>query len=282
MNKVLNIQKSIPKLTNIQTNDDELIIKYNGNDLKVKFYLDSMNNCYFDFLDKNNNALPVSMDELNGPITMLDERFSGFIFTPLMYDDILSFNVLIDGHEWYFTNQTDDGTYYYINQYGKLDKIITAPSALFTGYENYASGRGYIWSRTIPLLKDNLIFGSGADTFALEFPHQDYVNLYNYGYNNAFLSKPHSLYLQIGVQTGVASLLSFLIFYGIYFISSVKIYLSGHFNSYYSKVGVAIFIGTISYMISSISNDSTITVAPVFWVLMGLGIAVNKKVKNYS
>jgi hypothetical protein len=279
MNKVLNIQKSLPNLTDIQTNDDELVIKYKGNALRVKFSVDNMNNCYFDFLDEENNALPVSMEALNGPITILDERFPGFVFTPIMYDDVLSFIILIDEHEWYFTNQTDDGTYYYINQYGRLDKIKTAPSVLFTGYEDYATGRGYIWSRSIPLLKNNIILGSGADTFALEFPHQDYVNLYNFGYDTQFLSKPHSLYLQVGVQTGVISLLAFLIFYGMYFISSIRIYLKGYFNNYYSKVGVSIFIGTISYMICSISNDSTITVAPVFWVLIGLGIAVNSKVK---
>jgi O-antigen ligase len=120
--------------------------------------------------------------------------------------------------------------------------------------------------------------GSGADTFIFEFPQQDYVNLYNYGYVDQLVTKPHSLYLQIGVQTGVLSLLALIVFYFMYFISSFKLYIKGQFMTYYSKVGLSIFIGTFSYLICEIANDSSITVAPVFWVLIGLGIAINHKV----
>ena len=163
----------------------------------------------------------------------------------------------------------------------ELDKIKTAPHALFSGYEKYASGRGYIWSRTLPLLKDNLILGSGADTFMLEFPQQDYVDLYNYGYSGQLMTKPHNLYLQIGVQTGTLSLIAFLVFYAMYFISSVKLYLKSRFKSYYSQVGVAILVATVSYMVLGFANDSSITVAPVFWALIGLGISVNRLAKPY-
>jgi len=55
----------------------------------------------------------------------------------------------------------------------------------------------------------------------------------------------------------------------------MKLYWKGTFSDYYYKVGVSIFIGTVSYMIAGISNDSTITVAPVFWVLIGIGTAIN-------
>src|SRR5690606_8579420 len=119
--------------------------------------------------------------------------------TPLFY-------VTIDNHNWFFTNQTGDGSYYYMNNYGRPDKIITAPHALFSGYEGYASGRGYIWSRTLPLLKKHIILGSGADTYMIAFPQQDYVGLSNYGYGDQLVTKPHNLYLQVGVQTGLLSL----------------------------------------------------------------------------
>ena len=35
-------------------------------------------------------------------------------------------------------------------------------------------------------------------------------------------------------------------------------------------------LGIIGYLISGISNDSTITVAPLFWALLGIGFAVNR------
>jgi hypothetical protein len=63
-----------------------------------------------------------------------------------------------------------------------------------------------------------------------------------------------------------------------YFISSLRLYIKGTFDNYFSRAGVSIFIGTIAYMIAGITNDSTITVAPVFWVLIGIGIAVNYKI----
>lgn len=279
--EVINVQKIEPSLTNIQTLDNEIVITYKGNDLKVRFLEDS-GICFFDLFDSDYNPVSSVFETLNGPVTVQDERFPGFIITPVIYNDEYTFTVKIDGNDWMFTNKTDDNSYYYINNYGKQDKIVTAQSALFTGYERYASGRGYIWSRTIPLLKDNILLGSGADTYTLVFPQQDYVNLYNYGYGNQLLTKPHSLYLQTGVQTGVISLIALTIFYIMYFVSSILLYIKGYFNNYYSKVGLAIFIGSFSYMVVSISNDSMITVAPVFYALIGLGIVVNIKTKQIN
>ncbi len=278
--KITNIQKSAPLLTEIQTNDDNVTFKYNGNTLKVNFLYDSSGICYFVFMDENNAVLPSTMDSTNGSFTITDDRYTGFIFTPSISNNIVGFTIPIDGITWFFTNQTEDHTYYYMNSAGRLTKMITAPSALFTGYEHYASGRGYIWSRTIPLLKDKIILGSGAETFSIVFPQQDYVNIYNYGFGGQFITKPHCLYLQMAVQTGVLSVIAFLIFYIIYFISSIRLYIKGKFPDIFSVIGAAIFVGTIGYMICSLTNDSSITTAPLYWILIGIGIAVNSKVKN--
>ena len=282
LKEITNVQKTQPSLTDIKTLDDELIITYNGNDLKIRFYVDNSGICIFDLYDSSNNLVSSDFETYNGPVSIQDERFPGFVLTPTDFNGIYGFTVKIDNHDWRFTNQTEDNSYYFINNVGRLDKINTAPSVLFNGYEKYASGRGYIWSRTIPLLKENVVLGSGADTFAIEFPQQDYVNLYNYGFGNQLMTKPHNMYLQIGVQTGVISLLAFLVFYVMYFISSVKLYIRGKFDHYYTKVGLAIFIGTFSYMIMGVANDSMITVAPIFWLLIGLGIIINHKLKNFE
>ena len=115
----------------------------------------------------------------------------------------------------------------------------------------------------------------------LEFPQQDYVALHNFGFGNQLLTKPHNLYLQISVQTGLLSLIAFLAFYGMYFISSLKLYLKGKYKSYYAKVGVATLVASLNYMILGLANDSSITVTPVFWVLLGLGITVNRLAKPH-
>ncbi len=279
--KLTNIQKSEPVLTEIQTNDDNIVIKYNGNTLKVIFVYDEATGfCSFVFKDENDFDIPYTYETVNGPAIIIDPRYPDFVFTPTLFEDIIGFSVPISGNIWNFTNQAGDNTYYYINRYGRLDKMITAPSAIFTGYERYASGRGYIWSRTIPLLKNKILLGSGADTFSIVFPQSDYVNMYNYGYQGQLMSKPHSLYLQIAVQSGVLSLIAFLVFYGMYFFSSLRIYIKGHFQSIYMVCGAAILCGTLGYMVTGISNDSTITVSPIFWLLIGIGLAVNQKAKQ--
>ena len=38
-------------------------------------------------------------------------------------------------------------------------------------------------------------------------------------------------------------------------------------------------IAVIGYLVSGIINDSTITVAPIYWCLMGIGFAINRLVK---
>lgn len=275
---MVNIHADEKALVDIKANDDSVEVNYNNNLLFVTIKLEADNTYAFTFADSNNTIVQSVLDQSNNYI-LQDSRFPNFSVTPCLINDKLSFAICIDNNVWYFTNQTTDGTYYYINQYGKLDKIIKADSAIFTGYESLA-GRGYIWSRTIPLLKDYILLGSGADTYALAFPQQDYVNLYNYGLGNQILTKPHSMYLQTGVQTGVLSLVALLVFYGMYFVSSIRLYLRSNFDTYLSQAGVAIFVGTIGYMVSGIANDSTITVAPVFWVLIGLGLAINHNIKT--
>ncbi|MDF2484688.1 MAG: hypothetical protein K0R46_856 [Herbinix sp.] len=277
LQKVTNLQKSTPALSEIQTNDTNLSIRYNNSLLQINFLVSEDEVCTFNVYDGDLLPINYTQDITTNSIILQDQRFPGFTLTPVRNEDnTLAFSVTIDGYLWYFTNQVMDNTYYYINNYGKYDKMITAPSSLFTGYENFATRRGYIWSRTIPLLKDNIVLGTGADTFSFVFPHQDYVNGYNFGFNQQLITKPHNLYLQIGVQTGVLSLIAFLIFYTLYFVSSLKLYGKGICNTYCSYIGTSIMISSACYMIGGLANDSCIAVAPLFWVFMGLGITVNR------
>ncbi len=278
--KITDINKTEVALTDIQTLDDYVTVTYKGNTFSMDFGTTDEGYLEFDIRDEEGNKLAQGTSEVSGEFTIDDERFQGITYSPILFENQLAFSISIDGTDWMFTNNTEDGSYYFINRFGRLDKIETAKSLLFTGYERFASRRGYIWSRSIPLLFDNFFIGTGADTFVLAFPQQDYVNLNNYGYGDQIISKPHNIFLQIGVQTGTLSLILFIAFFMYYFITSIKLYIRGRFDSYYSRVGVAILISTISYMIAGLANDSSITVAPLFWVLIGLGIVVNEKAKE--
>ena len=142
------------------------------------------------------------------------------------------------------------------------------------------SGRGYIWSKSVPLLKKFLFLGSGPDTFTFVFPLMDAVDMNQGGYGNQVITKPHSMYLQTGIQTGMISLLAWLIFYGWYFVESFRLYFRKEYATFSEKLGVGIMIATASYMISGIANDSNPSVAPIYWGILGIGIAANEVVKR--
>ncbi|MGE4272445.1 MAG: O-antigen ligase family protein [Desulfitobacterium sp.] len=147
----------------------------------------------------------------------------------------------------------------------------------FEGNERLGSSRGYIWSRTLPLLKNTILFGYGPDTFAIAFPQHDiFGKMYAYhGDMWQLVDKPHNLYLQIAINTGVVSLLAFLFLVGFYIVKSFRLYVSNPFEDFLSQAGVGVFVAIIGYLGAAVFNDSVVSVAPVFWCLLGLGVSIN-------
>lgn len=280
-------------LENIYTADDHVEIDYKGNKLYISM---SQNDdmLTFDVTDQDQTTIPVeytySDDGDYYYYKINDARFTDIILTPaVITQDPLAYGFIasIDGKGWNFTNQcTDDGTYYYYTDMGKLTKLTeNTPSADFSPLihmSQLANGRGYIWNKSIALLKNYIFLGSGADTYAIVYPNGDFVDKYNNGYDNLVITKPHNLYLQIGVQTGVLSLICFLVFYLWYFVSSLRLYFRQRLNHPLAAVGFGIMLATLGYMISGLANDSTITVAPLYWGLMGIGIGINHRIRTAS
>jgi hypothetical protein len=279
LNSALRISKTEYALTDMRTNDDNISLTYKGNKMYLSVNVDQNQMFSFVPLDEKEELISTTYDSTTNTILMEDARFQGISLGTLA-DNPGFFYIQVDGQQYIFTNQIVKGTYYYLNPVNKLDKMITAPTALFTGYEELASMRGYIWSRTIPILKKYVILGSGPDTFAIAFPQQDYLGLQRAGFGTALLTKPHNLYLQIAVQTGILSLIAFLTFYGMYLVTSIRLYLRSRYENIYAQLGVGIFIGSLSYMISGLTYDSNITTAPIFWTLMGIGISINHRYKT--
>jgi len=181
---------------------------------------------------------------------------------------------------WYFTDFTEDGGYSYITRYGKTDVICEADHAFPEDWDVFLTYRGYIWGRTIPLLKKYLLWGSGPDTFTVVFPQNDYLTRakLNNGFFTEILTKPHNMYLQTALQTGILSLMCLLILWGSYFADFLNI--CGKIRKEQRgrkdfRLCTAVFVGIIAYLAAGMTNDSTLVTAPVFWGMLGIGIAVN-------
>lgn len=276
-------------LQDIVVGKDSIEVTYNNEtytvsaDTSVAEDGNTINYNAFHMLKKDGTECPLYLSEAEGKYRVNDENLSAFALYPNLGINGFTIEVgssVIPGKVTIWNFVKKDTGYVYYNYYGRESYIEKADTALFDGYEDLASKRGFIWARTIPLLKKYLFLGSGADTFSIVFPQHDYVSFQNNGYGDQLISKPHCWYLQVGVQTGVLSLLALLVFYGMYFVQSIRLYSKKISDSYLAQVGVAVFVGTIGYMIAGLTNDSSITVAPVFWGVIGLGITVNTMVKN--
>lgn len=263
-------------LTGIETKDDAVAIEYNGSLLYAQLLIES-DQYNFSFTDSNGQELTYLISDDGTIITMEDEKFSGLVFYVAQINDLIALTMENDGKPWYFTNQTDS-TYYYINNMGKLVKLDTQDT--MKKFWSIGSGRGYIWANSLKILKDHPLLGTGPDTFAFYFPNIDYLNLHYTNFDNQIITKPHSIYLQVATQTGIPSLIAFLAFYLMYAISSIRLYCRKGLIEYETQIAFGILMGSFGYIVAGLANDSSVTVAPIFWILIGLGLAINRMVKK--
>lgn len=185
-----------------------------------------------------------------------------------------SYTVVIEKQDC--QNGLSQTVYRMYNPFEKLDGLREIEQIGFEDSQHFASRRGYIWSRTLPLLKENILLGSGPNTFVYEFPNDDYVGMKNVGYDGAIVTKPHNMFLQIFVQTGFLSLAAFLLLYLFYLIQSMKLYVKKTMYTRMEILGIGLLLGTFGYLVTGLANDSTVAVAPLYWCLLGVGLAVNR------
>jgi hypothetical protein len=284
-------------LKEIQTNDDNITIVYQTQErnqaendtlteedsLVFRVTQDTDGNDLFDLRDGTDAAIAYSLSEAGDCYVINDARFP-FTFCSVRSDSFNGFSVTIDGKVWYLTNLMTEGdtTYYCRSDAGTIMKLATITESVSYLDKHYslANMRGYIWDRTIPLLKKYFFLGSGPDTFIIAFPNSDLVGLYNSGHNNEIITKPHCMYLQVGVQTGVISLIALLIFFGWYLIDSLRLYWRCQYNQYLPLIGVGIFCAVIGYLILGLTNDSCIAISPIFYTLLGTGLGINHKIRT--
>jgi hypothetical protein len=148
---------------------------------------------------------------------------------------------------------------------------------LLEGHEFLGSSRGYIWKRSIPIMSDTIILGHGADTFPIYFPQNDLVEKRKYmGKAYMFIDKPHNMFIQMGINFGGLYLFLYVILIIIYIRESFILYLINRVNNRDDIIGVSLLCSVIGFNVAGIFNDSIVSVSPVYWTILGLGIAWNK------
>ncbi len=267
----------------ILLNKDSFSIVTKHETLTVKKYGDSLL-----FEDADKNTILASQDEENyiiedntyknysiSHIKTLDLNFGDYTVDV----EVANFgNVVITAYGRIITFTFTDEQAYIVMQGGRLTTPIVAPTFTpFDNYERFASNRGFIWSRSIMMLPDSGFFGYGPDTYATLFPQNDFVAKLNSGVNaNWFVSKPHNMYLQIAINTGIPSLIALLALWAIYVLRGFKLYYKIEYDSIEKYFGFACMMAVIGYLVAGIFNDSKVEVAPLFWIILGIGISINE------
>lgn len=263
----------------VHNDDGSLSLVTNSDTLNLSY--DSANG---EYLFTDSLGEPVEMVYAEDAVTSDDPRFGGI---SMFFGEFNEGSGINDLFFIWFTENNDsfltfrlfgEKTIHQIDP--KIGDRITAQNADFIGFkgkEHLGSSRGYIWSRTLPLLGKCMITGYGADTFAYVFPQTDFLAKY-YSYTEGFnitVDKPHNLYLQIFFSNGLIALLAFLFICVWYLVDCLRLYAFKREYRPAQIYGAAVMLAVTGYLAAGMFNDSVVSVAPVFWILLGTGCALN-------
>jgi hypothetical protein len=264
------------------TDDNRLTFSVDGNKAVMTVTSDSA----ISLADDTGASLALVQGEGTPEIAIDDERFAN-VFLQATQDEaenrFIVFNIRGDSEKtWPFIlTGSDKSKLVYRNDLGKEVSLVNVPHVGFKNNPGFGSGRGYIWSTSLPLIKDTILIGHGADTYCLYYPHKDYVGKYNAGWNiNMIVDKPHNMYMATAINTGVISLIALLILFGMYIVQSLRLYWRREFTTFAEYAGAGIFFGVSGFVASGIVDDSTVSVMPMFYGLLATGIATNMMLKK--
>ncbi len=266
-------------VSRIDTGDEEVVFTYMGQEFHISYEIDAEGNIYVSMLDGNKQAVNHTLDSENLIYAVQDTRFPAFAIQIVRLNEEIAIKVTADYRDWYF-KKGEDGTYYYYNIFGRWDKINNAPHFAENFMSKTFEARGDIWAKTIPILKNCLLFGYGADTFTIAYPQDDYVDKVYRGSQANIDAKPHCFYLQVAAQSGIPALIAVMVLYIWYLVTCFRLYIHASYENGLEIIGVGLMLATFAYLISSVANDSTVAVAPIHWAMLGMGIAINEILKK--
>lgn len=169
-----------------------------------------------------------------------------------------------------FVKEESDGYLLYVGN-GHYDTVRPVESFGFSGMEHIASGRLYLWSRTLPLLKSNWLLGCGADNFFLVYPQHDYVGKAQYCSDPlTIVERPHSAYLKLAVEQGMIPFVLLMAAYGSFMRREWCYFRKTADYTARQWLVLGCFLVSIAYMAAFLFNDWNINVMPLFWVAVGI------------
>ncbi len=126
------------------------------------------------------------------------------------------------------------------------------------------SYRGFIWNRTLPMLRETTVIGKGPGAFAAEFPNDETAKLFK---GEVYVDRPHNLYLGMAHASGNLAA-------SFYIVAVVTFGVLAWRRRQRDGRLLAVLAAVVGYSVAALVDDPGVGVAPVFWVLWGAGFAL--------
>lgn len=234
----------------------------------------------FEARDAKDNEIAIKKGENNKYYYLDDDRFR------MLTIEVANFQVGENQYRGFRFNDAPneiswsfmyvDKEWQYFSPFGKLLKLREIEHFGFKDYQNIANRRGFIWSRSIPLLKKYWFNGIGPNAFIIAFPNDDFVGSKRVGGSTTLVDKPHNAFLQIYIQTGGISALAYCGLWILYMIQGVKLFWRRRRYTDTEKIGLGLLVGIFSFAVAGITNDTVVGSQTIYWILLGVGYAVNR------
>ena len=126
------------------------------------------------------------------------------------------------------------------------------------------TNRIIIWTMTLELIAKQPLVGCGPDNLKDGLIRNSTGTLLEYVKRvKKFPDKAHNEYLHIAATIGIPALIIYLGFLALIILPKMKI-------MFKDKISFIIFLIILSYLAQAFFNISTIGVAPLFWMILGL------------
>ena len=126
--------------------------------------------------------------------------------------------------------------------------------------DEYGTFRVFLWKRTLSIIPEYPILGSGPDSFAIRFMSkfsQDVASIGELSINDTAAN----VYLTMAVNIGIVGLVSYLVFLYTQIKRGIK---------YKNKESVVLLLTIICYLIQDVFNLWVVIITPIFWLLMAI------------
>lgn len=129
-----------------------------------------------------------------------------------------------------------------------------------------------MWKHTLPIMADHPLLGTGPDTFKIAFTKYK-PSYWTTSYKHPQLDKPHNELFQLGSTLGIFGAISFVWIILSYLWFSWQ-QLPRLVKSEFKPLVIGLMAGALSYFINLQFVFSHLSVSPLFWLFLGLSLAV--------